>query len=408
MLAAITSYWKRIPALTGVEVCIGDGDTLSINTALVKRTKSRVRFISGEYDRTSYQSLTTVVPSDMPVAITISGKGIIHRSLPAGDVGDNVLKLVLPNARAEDFYVQKTEWGGAVWVSVARRDLVDKVVGHVEQQGPLVVCVALGPMAVFQFSDYLIDGIATDTLRVGRHRFEVQEGKWLGYELLSPEQHRQGRPMDIGGEQFNEKLLPAFALAFTVLADTTWPCLPISRIVTQATDYRERSAFRRSATVLIAFFLTLLVVNALYFMHYTNKVTALDGSDALSIQRALERLEQEAAEREDLLRGLWDTEKPAWNMAFLADRIAASRPDGIRFERLEIYPRDEEESRKQRRPIHIPKAVRIEGTCMDMQVLNMWVEQLRTLHFCQQVTIGSYGYDEQNETGVFVLSLTMK
>src|SRR3546814_20230528 len=81
---------------------------------------------------------------DVPVAISINGKGIIHRMLPEDGVDENGLKTVLPNAKAEDFYVQQTEWEGAKWLSVARRDEVEKNVEQVEKLGVAGVCGALG------------------------------------------------------------------------------------------------------------------------------------------------------------------------------------------------------------------------------------------------------------------------
>src|SRR3546814_17368441 len=114
---------------------------------------------------------------DVPVAISINGKGIIHRMLPEDGVDENGLKTVLPNAKAEDFYVQQTEWEGATWLSVARREVVDKIVEQVEQLGVAVVCVALGPLATLLFTNYLAGGQADDAILLGRHRFAVQQGK---------------------------------------------------------------------------------------------------------------------------------------------------------------------------------------------------------------------------------------
>ncbi|MEC3882039.1 hypothetical protein [Parapedobacter sp. 10938] len=394
-LTAIASYWKRIPQLIGVEVLVGDGDALTINIAWVKRSWSNVQFVRGEYGLLGLGALADQVGRDVPVAISISGKGIIHRKLPANGAGADSLKAVLPNTREEDFYVQQVDWEGASWLSVARRELVDKIVEQVTQQGVAVVRVALGPLATLLFADYL--GVeACDAFVLGRQPVDVQQD--------GP----PGKPVDLGGEQLNEKLVPAFALAFATIGEVAWPQLPIGAVLTRWADYRVRWAFRRSATVLMVFFLSVLLGNAFYFMHYADKVSTLDGSDGLAIQREMERLEQETAARDELLRGLWDADKPAWGMAYLADRIAASRPEGIRFVELEIYPRDEEASRKQRRPVHTELTIRIDGTCADMQVLNAWMEQLRVLLFCERVAIHSYGYEERNAEGVFRLALTLK
>src|SRR5690606_27373475 len=196
----------------------------------VKRSWTRVRFVWGEYGLMGLPALTSRIAGNVPVVLSFSGKGIIHRMLPANNVGSDGLKTILPNAKAEDFYVQQTEWEGVNWPSVVRRELVDKVVAQVEQQGIAVTCVALGPLATLLFADYLGGGEGDRAVLLGRHRFEEQHGKWVGYELLPAEYIPQGKPVDIGGEQMNEKLVPAFALAFATIGDVAWPQLHLDAV----------------------------------------------------------------------------------------------------------------------------------------------------------------------------------
>jgi len=408
MLAALTSYLGHIPQLAGVELLLADGDRFTANLVTVRRRGGKVHFERGEYGLTAYGAIRQHLPTATPVVLTISGKGIIHRVLTGerGHSDAELLRQVLPNAKPDDFYVQLTELDRLCMVSVARRQQIDDIVKAAGDQGLELLAVTLGPFAVDAFKDYLIEP-DKGSFAAGHHRFTVSDGKIAGYELLSGDAPDSGRPVDIGGEQLNARLVPAFAAAFLAISDIPFPQLPVSDVLSRAFGYRDQNAFRRSAVAVMAFFLLLLLVNAFFFMHYSEKVNGFAGSDALIIQREIKTLQEQAAERETLLHGLWHSSAPEWGMAYMADRLAGSLPDGILLSELAVYPRDEAASRKERRPVHSPSVIRIKGTCADAPQLNGWIQAIRQLAFCRAVEIDAYAFDQRNGNGVFTLSLTL-
>lgn len=408
MFAAIGSYLRHIPQLAGVEVLLADGEVVDANLAIVKRTGNNVHFVRGEYGLTSFAAVRGHLPAGVPVALTVGGKGIIHRLLPENRGGSDaeLLKQVLPNARSDDFYFQKSTFRGCTVLSVARRELVDGVMARLAAQGMVLLGIGLGPFTVELFNDYFPapDG---GEFTLGRHRFVCHQGMIGRYELLPPEGVSPGKRVDIAGEQLNERLLPAFAAAFSVISDIPFAQPDVQQVHERADDHRHRWAFKRSGIALIAFFLILLLGNTLYFMHYTDKAAGFGGSDGLSIQNEIDALQRQFTEREALLDGLWPIEAPRWGMAYMADRIAGTLPDGILLDEMAVYPRDEVLTRKQRRPVHTPSAIRIKGTCAGMPQLNQWMKQIRGLVFCQSVELDRYAFDERNGVGVFGLQLTL-
>ncbi len=408
MFAAMASYVTHIPRVAGVELLLADGETLAANLVIVKRIRAKVHFVNGEYGLTTIGAIKHHVPDGVPVALTIGGKGIIHRTMAGGRqaADEDSLKQVLPNAKPEDFYVQKIQLEGALMLSVARRKPIDDILSQLEKQGLVLFSVALGPFAVNSFLDYL-GHAGMESLTLGRHHFTLHQDAFTGYELL-PGETSPTKKVAIADEQLNERLVPAFAAAFHVIGGIPFDQLPIPNVQVAAADYRQQLAFKRSGIVLMAFFLLLLLGNAGYFMHYSDKVASFAGSDARGIQREIDALRQQSLTRDALLDGLWHTDVPRWEMAYMADRIASSLPTGILLGELAIYPRDEALSRKQRRPIHTPSAIRIKGTSVDMPLLNGWVKQVRMLAFCETVEIAEYGYNDREGTGTFILHLELK
>ncbi|SFC79213.1 hypothetical protein SAMN05421747_12715 [Parapedobacter composti] len=409
MFAVLTSYLRHIPQVVGVELLLAEGDVLVANLVVVRRAGTKVHFVRGEYGLGSYSAIAAHVPAGVPMMVAMGGKGVIHRSVArgAGEGDEALLRQVLPNAKPDDFYVQSADLEGIHMVSVARRTQVDDVIGALQAQGLVLLGAGLGPFAVDFFREFLMDE-KREVLALWRHRFTLHGGKIAGYELLPDDSAVTARRVELGGEQLNERLVPAFAVAFVAISDIPFAQLPVAALQTSAAECRGKWAFRRSAVAVMVFFLVVLLGNALYFMHYSDKVAGFAGSDALDIQREINKLQQQGAERDALLKGLWHADMPRWGMAYMTDRLAASRPASILLTELAVYPKDVAMSRRERRPVHAPSAIRIRGTCTDVPLLNGWMKQLRQLPFCQAVEIDSYEFDGRNGLGIFTLSLTLE
>ena len=405
MFQSISSYLKHIPQLVGVELLLDEGESFTANLAVVKRAGTKVHFVNGEYGLTSLESLSRHIPRAAPVVLVISGKGVIHRALM--DINDSdALKKVLPNARADDFYIQKVELEGAAFLSVARRKLVDDLVTRIEGQGITLLSIGLGPFAVTLFSVYLF-GADRDSRSIGRHKFTLQAGKLTGYELQADRAHTTGG-LDVAGEQLNEQLVVAFAAAFSSISEISDVQLSIPLLQTRAETHRQRWMFKRCGVALIAFFFALLLVNSGLFMHYSSRMSDEQGNDLQAVQREIDTLRKQASDRETLLGGMSYVDASQWGMAYLADRLAGTVPDGILLSELSVYPRDVAMSRKQGRPVHTPSMIHIKGTCIDMPLLNDWIKRIRSLSFCQLVKIDRYQFDEREGVGIFGLSLTLR
>ncbi|MBK1442524.1 hypothetical protein JHJ32_21170 [Parapedobacter sp. ISTM3] len=408
MIATIGSYLRHIPQLTGVELLLAEGGRFVANLATVKRTGATVHFLRGSHGIMSFNAIKEEVSMAVPIVLTISGKGVVHRAIAGAQhaVGDGLLKQVLPNARPDDFYIQRAELEACTMVSVVRRQVVDDIIAQLAAHGLVLLGLGLGPFAVQLFNDYLL--YEGDEFIFGRHRLLLNKGAFAGYELLPEEQASVGKRVNVAGEQLNEWVVPAFAAAFAAISEIEVAQLPMRAVQERAADFRQQWAFRRSGVVLMAFFLIVLLANAFLFAHYNDMVAGFAGSDALALQKEIDVLRQQAAERETLLEGLWHTDSPRWGMAYMADRIAAELPSGILLNEMAMYPRDEGLSRKHRRPVHTPSAIRIKGTCTDMPALNGWVMDVRGLSFCETAKIEEYRFDGQHGVGTFILSLTLK
>lgn len=409
MLNRIVSYLRHIPQLAGVEILLDSDERIEINVVVVNRNGSQVQFKQGSYDLTTYQAVSQHLPEGIPAVLALGGRGIMHRVVPGdGEARGtaDLLPLVFPNSKADDFYLQHTALAGTSFLSIARRNVIDQIAAQLEGQGIPVLGVMLGAFPIRLFISYLRTG--ESPVSTWRHRFTYHADTLMRYELLPMEPGAQGRAINLAGEQLNERLAAAFAVAFTFISDLPWAGLPLAGPSDRATECRWQWQFKRTGIAIIAVLLLTLLGNVLYFTYYSEKVAHYAGNDMRAVVQEIELLEKQHTERSALLDGLLPAETPQWGMAFLADRIAGTCPLDIRLTELAIYPEDAMESRKQRRTVYAPSAIRIGGNCMDMSVLNEWTQQLRELSFCALVALETYQLDERSGDGVFSLSITLK
>src|SRR5690606_20509497 len=99
MTKALISYLTSIPSLAGVEIYLGE-ENMAIRYAVLKRKRNTVQFEKGEYHLQSLTKLKSALPASLPIALSISGKGIMHRSLETVDQWKDIdyANKILPNS----------------------------------------------------------------------------------------------------------------------------------------------------------------------------------------------------------------------------------------------------------------------------------------------------------------------
>ncbi|MEC3882004.1 hypothetical protein [Parapedobacter sp. 10938] len=382
-----------------------------MNVCLVKRSGEQVHFERGGYGLKEIRSIKDQIPEGTPVVLSLSGWGLIHRIIDGDQIGKggDLLRQILPSARREDFYVQHSQLDSVSVLSIGRIEAVDRVCKQLEGYGFPVLGLVFGPFAVTFFRGFLLAPSVTD-FRIARHRFIVADGRIGNYEFLPSDVDvgLAGKRFDLGGEQLDERLIVAFATAFGFISELDLDTVDLQECDHKASEYRWHWQFKRTAVILTGLIIFILLANALFFIQYSGKVADFSGNDPRTIEGEIVELEKQRAERDALLKGLGQSESTHWGMAYLADHIATTIPAGIGLTELQIYPLDITETRKQKRPVRRSDVIQIIGHCTALPEFNEWVGGLRKLHFCSEVYMETYEFDERNEQGVFTVLLKLK
>ncbi|QEL00398.1 hypothetical protein FKG96_06105 [Olivibacter sp. LS-1] len=403
----LLSYARHIPLLAAVEATFAEKGLL-MQLVLLKRKGNAIEVLRREGDIPTVEKLLSILPKGVPIALSLNGKGIIHRFVRSVDLKDDMdlLRLILPNAKKQDFYLQKNSQSVMEVLSVIRRDRLDELLLHVAKIQEQLLSVSLGPFHIASLLPAVVKE-GSELLQVARHHFELKENEIISYQWEEAEQ--PGRIIRIGDEEMNERFLVAFALGFLVLSEMPMATLAVDSLAGRIEDKRQEWFFKRSALLLGVFFLLILLLNTFYFLHYNGKMADTSLSDVSLLDKEIKQLKDVLKGQEQLVEVINYTERGDKEpLSYIADQLGASVPKYISLDELNFFPQDEIASRKERRPKYQSGLIRITGTTETIGALNHWVKVISMMSFSKEVALVDYKYDEKQERGVFNLKLILR
>jgi len=405
--AYILSYLRHIPIVAGVEASFDD-EGVHMQVVLLQRKGSTVSTLRREAQVHTCEKLLELLPKGAPMVLALHAKGMVHRFVPSagGRTEDDLLRQVLPNAKRQDFYLQRVDMTDTTVLSVIRRERLTELLAFFGPLADRILAVNVGPFAAWP----LLKGCVKETDTswcVGHHRFALSAGQLTGYawEADIP----VGQVIRMGDEEMNGQFALAFCLGFQLLAELPLQSLPVDAWEQRLEEKHQEWQFKRSAVLIGSFFLIVLLVNTYYFMHYSSRLAATPVSDTQLLTKEMEQLQEVLKGQEQLVDIIRYTDRTGKApLSYVADRLGASVPPSVRLDELSFFPRDEALSRKERKPIYQAGKIGVVGSTADVATLNHWVKEVGMMGFVQDVALVDYAYDEKSARGQFHLQMTLR
>lgn len=391
----------------GVEIYLLENDKIVIRYAKIKRKRNIVTFEEGEYNFQCIADLLNRINGSLPIALCLSGKGIIHRSFPsvknfsAIDYGQKII----PTATTDDFFIQLTTIREITFVSMARRDTIKMIISDFENAGLEIHTLTLGPFALIPVWSYLHLN-KSDTFQLDAHLFEMTEDKPTGYILKSPLTERSDN-IRFANEEMSECMVTAYATGLCLIAGISFPTIELNSFGISKENIDQRSIFKKVLPTVLGIFLLALLANTYFYSYYSLKMNEVN-TDSLGLLKAEEnRLINELENDQNLINNITrPLDSKYGSLVRLSDLLAASQPSSITLEEMTIFPRDKKESRRTRKSSYDFTLVRISGNCENGIELNTWINIIRQFNFCKKVEISEY--TEENNSSRFTLNLKVE
>jgi Tfp pilus assembly protein PilN len=409
MLGNIKHSLLGITKIAGIEIILQPEGKKTMNLVVLSVQKNMLYTENKKKGISSFDELKECLSPEVPVSLALNGRGILHKKIhqaqeaQGADLG---IHLVMPNANAEDFYIQHFPGAkGECFVSIVRKNMLDEVMQEFHAHGFFVIDAGLGPFAASYlypvFEDKKIN------LPVAGFTLTFQEGQVKDFS--SGETIGTEKDISLGSEKIPVSLLLAYSAAFRVnLPGLESTLVNNPQINALKEEFRHKKIFRIFGWGSLIFLLTALLINFLLFDHYSKKNNELLAKESMyrGMVTRMDTLQKKVNEKESFL------EEAGWldysRASFYSDRIASTVPASVKLNKLSVNPADDKRSRSERKLIFNKGQVKISGTCSKPTDLNVWIRRIQKMNWVSAVEIENYFYDNKIRSGNFYLLIKVK
>lgn len=349
--------------------------------------------------------LLAVFNNDLPVALAVSGRGILHKKVmaPGSDIQKNLL-AILPNAKAPDFYIQQFHIEQDIIYSLIRKQTLHDLLALFKNAKLAVTHVVLGGLSI----DAILPLIRPekDDYVFGGHCVRAVNASVVDYRYEKNEYRRESVQLD--DEWIEESLLVPYGTGIQALAASGQPALEIEALALERSEQAHKRFFKIFGAGALIVFLVVLLINFFLFNHYNARYLELSGNRTrFSDYRVnLDSVSRKISARQSFLNNAgWM--KPSM-VSFYADEIGASIPASIRLTELSVNPYQETRTRVEKKIVFDPGKITIAGACNTPTDLNPWIRNMKQMPWVGAVEIQNYTFDNMNGKGKFVINLAVR
>jgi hypothetical protein len=384
--------------LLGIEIKLLQDGSYRCSYAVVRRKGNVLDILEQKQVEGSLVKVLESLPRKYPLALALSGKGIIHkRSEGKHDGQSGLFREAFPSVEKKDFYVQELSREDSSWISVVRKTLAVDILGKLKSAGLKVYALSLGGLPVLGIWDML--GEMRESFSADGHHFSVSgEGGFSGY--LYAETEEGENKVKLAGDKVAPQAVLPYALAFQLFLHDRVEMVKAENegIDLAFVTFLEDSGLKKAASVFIFVLLGMLLISFLVLSHYNSENAALseqaghltaaaDQGDVLKKEIALQKTK--------LTRMGWNG---GYSYAFLLNEIGSSRPRLLNLTQVQFG-----EEKKTVPQGGTENTVKISGETTNLSSVNNWIFMLKEKKWVHGVKLLRYQQDMGSESYLFNL-----
>lgn len=356
--------------------------------------------------RTLPDLVAALGPEPGPVALALTGRGLVLRTLPGngGAPASAQLAALLPGANLTDFYYQYVAGSAQTLVALVRRETVQELLAEWRAAGLWVLDVYLGPLSMATVLPYLT--ARPEPLVAGAYQLTLA-GDTLATATSLPPEELPAQTYQLGDEAVSREQLLAYAAGLGLLADA--PAVghgpELAELLHQRAEWAHRRWFLRLRLAVPVSILLLLLGNQLASQQLLARQEELAGTvggnaQVLAQVRAVQRT---VAQQQDFLRATGWTRPSVTSLC--ADRLAATLPAGLQLLTVDIQPAQANASEPTHGLRFRANVLTVRGQCRNAQQFNAWLQRLTGQPWIRAVRDQNFAYDYAGGLGTFTFTV---
>ncbi|MBB6273352.1 hypothetical protein HDF26_003812 [Pedobacter cryoconitis] len=376
--------------------------TFSCRFCVLTKTKNSLTITSKKVVEGSLSAVIESLPRNYPVALTLSGKGTLHKIITAeaGLNAEQALKHAFPGVEEDDFYAQLFTDEGISLVSIIRKSMADPLLDKLTRAGIKIYNLTVGAMVTANVWTQL--NVYSKEILFDGHLFSLSETKTLLNYSAHPDSKNEA-PVKIGDEAIAENMIVAYAAAFQLILHDRllMVAADVDTIQTAFKNFLEQAKLKRQFMVLIFSLFFLLLISFLLFSYYNSENSRLVrevGTQTASADHT-EFLQRHISENEYLMKKLgWNG---GYNHGYLLNELGSSAPNRLILKNILMNDYKTDQEKQSMEP-----NIRITGTTDNLAAVNNWIFILKEKPWVKTVRLVQYQQEAESELYQFNLLLT--
>ncbi len=387
----------------GLHLKINGENDYSICMVEVNRKKDSLDIIS-KNNLTSIQEIKDFNKSDSPVNITITGKGILSKTINASseEEQEKAVNRLFPNISIQDFYVQKNQVEeNSFYISIIRKSLLDPILEEFDRNKIFVSNLTINPFVVQNILPFIEENIIDlpdFSIKINEHKIQ---------EILNKDNSKSGKTYSIGNSSIEFDYIVPYACAISFFINATDVDSNLNDLISLSRDeYTSKQLFTYGGWLILLVALFILLFNYLFFMNYQDKRDVLSNK-LQSHKNLISQLTEYKTEldRKNAFSGK-NKILSSSRISYYADQLGFLLPKEITLSVINIFPLEKRLKSKQEAIFAYDK-IKVEGITQSGIVLNNWIKELKALKWIKRIEITGYSQENINTNGEFSLEIIL-
>ena len=374
----------------GVELRLLAGGLYSCRCCVLVSKDQHIDMESTKLMEGNLVEVINSIPKSMPMAMVLTGKGIIHKSASlAGKQQGKLFSNIFAGVNPSDFYVQQVLGSENVTLSIIRKQVVDELLEKLNAAGVKIFMLGLGGIGMMNLWPQL--NVSEDHCDFDGHRLMLEDnGELKGYQF--EEELKTEIELKFGERKIAAEQLVAYASAFQLLLHDRLELIiaGVPQVDERFATYLENREFKKKAMIGMAVMFVLLLINFFVFSYFNgeNERLAMTSSAQRSDADQLATINMNIAKQERLLKELhWNS---GYNYGFLVHEIGEGCPRSARLNTLSFN----EDTKEKQEGDEVPN-IKIIGVTNNLAAVNNWIFELKEKKWVKAVRLLKY---KQTET----------
>lgn len=388
----------------GVELQLQSEDNITASVVSLKKELDVVVIKNKCAHLHSFKELFEIIGKDIPIYLSIVGKGIVFKSFnKEGKEDQNILTIatqLFPNFSPNEFVVQEVSVDEKKsLISIVRKELVNNILSYFEQNELYVFNIVFGPFSINLINSYFSE---YESITLNEQKIELKHGSVSS--VSKGEKCKEDTFYNIDKESVENELVIAYSTALLhFMPNNTIGRLSID-LVNNRDEYLYKRAIKMVGYSFLIVLLTLLLINFFIFSKYNTKLSEYSLAHQQYLSKDAELNYQILDFEKKFLffkeKGILEGSRTA----FYADCIAKILPQSIVLNQVQIHPL-ERNINPLKEIIFNSELIRINGETNSTKDLTVWISKLKDMNWINELNLTNLQQDENENTTKFQVEI---